>query len=127
MDPPTTRTPRVDPARPATPPRTPAKARATSSRGSSANGNREIESWLGDLRSGATTPNGPTEAGRPTVARRQAPPAAPAAEPPTTAIPTQRAEPDQTEKIDTRGEADEPKRRGGGVSAADLLRREGRL
>ena len=126
-DPPTTRTPRVDPARPATPPRTPAPARGASSRGSGANGSREIESWLGDLRSGAGASNGSSDAGRPTVARRQAPPAPPAAEPPTTAIPTQRAESDQTEKIDTRGEADEPKRRGGGVSAADLLRREGRL
>jgi RND superfamily putative drug exporter len=31
-----------------------------------------------------------------------------------------------TEKINTR-EEDEPKRRGGGLSAQDLLRREGRL
>jgi RND superfamily putative drug exporter len=47
---------------------------------------------------------------------------------PTTAIPTQRPQDsDATEKIDTRAADDEPKRRGGGVSAADLLRREGRL
>jgi RND superfamily putative drug exporter len=59
--------------------------------------------------------------------------AAPVGNEPTTAIPVQRpkdAQPkdtDATEKIDTREADDEsPKRRGGGVSAADLLRREGR-
>ncbi|KKW62805.1 hypothetical protein AAV95_20560, partial [Mycolicibacterium elephantis] len=35
-------------------------------------------------------------------------------------------DPEATEKIDTR-EDETPKRRGGGVSAQDLLRREGRL
>ena len=43
--------------------------------------------------------------------------------------PTQR-KPDTeaaTEKLNTREEEEEPKRRGGGVSAQDLLRREGRL
>ena len=51
----------------------------------------------------------------------------------TTAIPAQpgSGDPESTEKIDTRAareQADEtPTRRGGGVSAADLLRREGRL
>jgi RND superfamily putative drug exporter len=54
---------------------------------------------------------------------------------PTTAIPTPRklgtppegrGDPEATEKINTR-EDDEPKRRGGGLSAQDLLRREGRL
>ena len=46
---------------------------------------------------------------------------------PTTAIPTPRKQdPEATGKINTRDE-DEPKRRGGGVSAQDLLRREGRL
>jgi trehalose monomycolate/heme transporter len=45
----------------------------------------------------------------------------------TTAIPTpRRQDPEATEKINTR-EEDEPKRRGGGLSAQDLLRREGRL
>jgi trehalose monomycolate/heme transporter len=46
----------------------------------------------------------------------------------TTAIPTSRQEDAEaaTEKLNTR-EDEEPKRRGGGVSAADLLRREGRL
>jgi RND superfamily putative drug exporter len=45
----------------------------------------------------------------------------------TTAIPTPRKQdPEATEKINTR-EEDEPKRRGGGLSAQDLLRREGRL
>jgi RND superfamily putative drug exporter len=86
---------------------------------------------LGDLRGGAkgSTPTG--DATRPPRERRQPPPSIPAAgvEPPTTAIPAQRpADADATEKIDTREAANEnPKRRGGGVSAADLLRREGRL
>ena len=45
----------------------------------------------------------------------------------TTAIPTPRKQdPEATEKINTHDE-DEPKRRGGGLSAQDLLRREGRL
>jgi RND superfamily putative drug exporter len=65
---------------------------------------REIESWLGELR------------GTPQNADA------------TTAIPTQR-KPDaeaETEKLNTREEGG-PKRRGGEVSAQDLLRREGRL
>jgi trehalose monomycolate/heme transporter len=46
---------------------------------------------------------------------------------PTTAIPTPRQQdPEATEKLNT-PEDDERKRRGGGVSAQDLLRREGRL
>lgn len=124
----TTRTPRVDPNRPATPPRSPAPARGSSSRGASATGSREIESWLGDLRGGATGSGSPPEDQRPTTTGRHQPPA-PAAEPPTTAIPAQRepeAEP-STEKIDMRETEENPKRRGGGMSAADLLRREGRL
>ena len=46
----------------------------------------------------------------------------------TTAIPTPRQQDPEaaTEKLNTR-EEDEPKRRGGGLSAQDLLRREGRL
>jgi RND superfamily putative drug exporter len=45
----------------------------------------------------------------------------------TTAIPTPRKQdPEATEKLNTH-EDDEPKRRGGGLSAQDLLRREGRL
>jgi RND superfamily putative drug exporter len=40
--------------------------------------------------------------------------------------PEGREDPEATEKINTR-EEDEPKRRGGGLSAQDLLRREGRL
>ena len=125
---PTTRTPRVDPNRVATPPRTAAPARGSSSRGANANGSREIESWLGDLRGGTGGSASQSDAKQAAVGRRQPPPPAPPAEPPTTAIPTQRVpEPDSTEKIDTRGVDENPKRRGGGVSAADLLRREGRL
>jgi trehalose monomycolate/heme transporter len=85
---------------------------------------REIESWLGELRG-----NGPTP-----------PPARPRPQPqegaePTTAIPTQRPragraraqDPESTEKLSAQP-ADESRRRGanGGVSAQELLRREGR-
>jgi RND superfamily putative drug exporter len=62
--------------------------------------------------------------------RRQ--PTPPPGNEPTTAIPTQRPRPQDaeaaTEKLNTRDE-DEPKRRGGvsGLSAQDLLRREGRI
>ncbi|MDH6243423.1 MMPL family transporter [Mycobacterium sp. OTB74] len=72
--------------------------------------NREIESWLGELR--GTPSNRPSPQNQPS-------PGSPGNEP-TTAF---RAQPDSTEKTDTR---DKP-RRGGGVSAQDLLRREGRL
>jgi RND superfamily putative drug exporter len=69
----------------------------------------------------------------PTQRRKQPP----AQEPPTTAIPTlgtppdgrgrpRQQDPEATEKINTRDD-EERKRRGGGVSAQDLLRREGRL
>jgi uncharacterized membrane protein YdfJ with MMPL/SSD domain len=115
------------------PPRAAGKPPA-SGRGSSAAAGREIESWLGDLRAsgaGAATPppsnEPPTRAIPEQRPRAQKPPqnAPPGNEPPTTAIPAQKPEADATEKIDTRD--DERKRRGGGVSAADLLRREGRL
>ena len=103
---------------PAAPPPAPPRGPA---RGASPTGNREIESWLGDLRAGAPAA---TPAPEP---RRPKPPAAGGGEPPTTAIPAQQPEGDPaTEKIDTR-EDDQPKRRGGGMSAADLLRREGRF
>jgi trehalose monomycolate/heme transporter len=46
----------------------------------------------------------------------------------TAAIPAQRQpDPDATEKLEAREEDEKPKRRGGGMSAQDLLRREGRL
>ncbi|MGV0790850.1 MMPL family transporter [Mycolicibacterium sp. XJ1819] len=123
--------------------------------------NREIESWLGELRgTGAPAPARPSPPNQPpsddaTRAmpvgappagnRTPRPPSAPApGNEPTTAIPTPRqdpdattaiptpprdADPEATEKIDTRQDAEdeERKRRGGGVSAQDLLRREGRL
>jgi RND superfamily putative drug exporter len=131
---PTQRTPRVDPARP------PAPRAPESGRG---NTNREIESWLGELRGGA--PAAPSTPGtQPSAEPTRAMPeprspeprsrtAPPSGNEPTTAIPAQRPgdadAADATEKIDTReaGEDDQPKRRGGGMSAADLLRREGRL
>jgi RND superfamily putative drug exporter len=115
---------------------------------------REIESWLGELR-GTAPAGGPpappparpsTDATRAIPEQRPRPPRPqPGNEPPTTAIPAQRPrpqdadattaiptpqkqDPEATEKINTR-EEDEHQRRGtgGGVSAQDLLRREGRL
>ena len=99
---------------------------------------REIESWLGELRG-----NGP--AAPPPLPKRPRP--QPGAEP-TTAIPVQRPggdrpadkaaepttaippqlDPEATEKLTAQQADDETRRRGanGGVSAADLLRREGR-
>jgi RND superfamily putative drug exporter len=132
---------------------------------------REIESWLGELRGTAPAANPPAPppqkpsadatrampVGTPPEGRGQRPrqprPAPPSGNEPTTAIPAQRprpkdddattaipsarqlgtppegsGDPDATEKINTR-EEDEHQRRGtgGGVSAQDLLRREGRL
>ncbi|OFJ50422.1 hypothetical protein BEL07_28360 [Mycolicibacterium grossiae] len=86
-------------------------------------GNREIESWLGELRGGA--PAQPSA--EPTRAMPEQRPRA-VQEEPTTAFRAQPQDADATEKIDTREAAEEErKRRGGGVSAADLLRREGRM
>jgi uncharacterized membrane protein YdfJ with MMPL/SSD domain len=121
---------------------------------------REIESWLGELR--GTAPAGGQPAAPPpqrpsTDATRAMPghrPRLPRPQPdnePTTAIPAlgtppdgrgrprpqnaetttaiptpRKQDPEATEKLNTH-EDDEPKRRGGGLSAQDLLRREGRL
>jgi len=103
---------------------------AAPARGSSATGNREIESWLGDLRAGGPGATPPQPSEPPTRAmpeqRPRAPKPAPSGNEPTTAIPAQRPDADATEKLEAQD--DQPKRRGGGgVSAADLLRREGRL
>jgi RND superfamily putative drug exporter len=103
---------------------------------------REIESWLGELRgTGAPAAGQPAPPpARPSADATRAmpeqrPPRQPRPQPgnePTTAIPTQRPRPQNndaeaaTEKLNTR-EDEERKRRGGGVSAQDLLRREGRL
>ena len=114
---------------------------------------REIESWLGELR-GTGAPAGtptPPPTGRPSAdathampEQRPRPPRPTPGNEPTTAIPTPRAhpqddasattaiptprqqDPEATEKLNTRDD-DERKRRGGGMSAQDLLRREGRL
>ncbi|PRC47762.1 hypothetical protein C6A85_83300, partial [Mycobacterium sp. ITM-2017-0098] len=106
---------------------------------------REIESWLGDLR-GGSSPADPPQPPRPSADPTRAMPEAGAAESePTTAIPAQRDSDDSaaptraiptakpsdadtaTEKLNTRPD-DETSRRGGhGLSAQDLLRREGRL
>jgi RND superfamily putative drug exporter len=109
---------------------------------------REIESWLGELRGGQQAPPpGTRPSAEPTRAMPEQRPlqrsqtgnepttAIPTQRPPqdadaTTAIPTARpdskGDPESTEKIDTRDDEDR-KRRGGGVSAQDLLRREGRI
>jgi trehalose monomycolate/heme transporter len=91
-------------------------------------GEREIESWLGELRggpAGAPPPQQPSE--DPTRAMPAQRPRAPEQDDATTAIPVQRPQdPEATEKLNTRErEDDEGKRRG--VSAQDLLRREGRI
>ncbi|WP_156628618.1 hypothetical protein [Mycobacterium sp. 1274756.6] len=92
-------------------------------------GEREIESWLGELRGGAGDPppsNAQTEAfttpGKPPTP----PPGAEAPEDATTAIPTQPESDDpKTEKLNARSE--KGRRRGkDGLSAQELLRREGR-
>ncbi|MBV5246817.1 MMPL family transporter [Mycolicibacterium sp. PAM1] len=106
--------------------------------GSPARDEREIESWLGDLRGGGTTgPAGAPQPMRPSAEPTRAMPdsgedAASDDEPDDTAtraIPAQR-KPDAeaaTEKLNTRPDPDAPRRGGSGVSAQDLLRREGRL
>jgi RND superfamily putative drug exporter len=73
---------------------------------------REIESWLGELRGAAS---------------KEAPAADEGAEE-TTAIPVAKPDPESTEKLPRPGEKvpDEERRRGG-LSAQELLRREGRL
>lgn len=112
---------------------------------------REIESWLGELRGGPAGPGGqpprPQPPAEPTTAMRPGGAPEPEGNEPTTAIPVQRPtqapqaenadattkipvptqqDPESTEKIDTRDE-EQKRRGGGGVSAQDLLRREGRI
>jgi trehalose monomycolate/heme transporter len=100
---------------------------------------REIESWLSDLRgSGSGDPRAaaPTQPSADHTRAMQIPREQPSPQPPsapedaTTAIPTPpRDETDSdtaTEKLNARGE-NPPRRHGGGLSAADLLRREGRM
>ena len=108
---------------------------------------REIESWLGELRGNppaapqAPQPPPPAQSPQPPVRPRQpsadATTAIPAQRPRganpqaqsterTTAIPAQR-DPDATEKLAAQDGEDEVRRRGSGLSAQELLRREGRL
>jgi RND superfamily putative drug exporter len=104
---------------------------------------REIESWLSDLRGGKTgdprsaAPKAPQPSADETRAlqippRGDTPSGPPPAEPEdaTTAIPTAPREDKDadaaTEKLNAPGEKPRP-RRGGGLSAQDLLRREGRI
>ena len=127
--------PAPTPAPPAAPPPAPAPTQPRE--------DREIESWLGELR--GTSPAGPP----------MPPPHPQPSADATRAIPTGRSEatrgsdaeqrqrrpqgddaptakqrppdPEATEKLNTRKGDDERKPRGSGVSAQDLLRREGRL
>jgi trehalose monomycolate/heme transporter len=107
---------------------------------------REIESWLGELR-GSPPPEPP--APRPPADATRAMPAATGDAAETTAIPVQRPtggqrpkkpkappaakpDPESTEKLPKQqqssgGRPDDERRRGAAVSAQDLLRREGRL
>jgi uncharacterized membrane protein YdfJ with MMPL/SSD domain len=112
---------------------------------------REIESWLGELRGTAAAGGQPpppparpsADATRAMPEQRPRQPRPQPGDEPTTAIPAQRPrqhnadattaiptprkqDPEATEKLNTH-EDGEPKRRGGGLSAQDLLRREGRL
>jgi RND superfamily putative drug exporter len=102
---------------------------------------REIESWLSDLRTGkASDPRGggpqPPQPSADETRALQIPPLdKPSGPPPknppedaTTAIPAAPPEDKDTatEKINAPGDQPRP-RRGGGLSAADLLRREGRI
>ncbi|MDT5013699.1 MAG: trehalose monomycolate/heme transporter [Mycobacterium sp.] len=97
----------------------------------------EIESWLGELRGGPgrpQTPGGPRsrdESAEPTTAipvprQEPRPPKKPKPTPPP---PAPNADAESTEKLPRQGQppAEDDRRRGSGVSAADLLRREGRL
>ncbi|ORX00102.1 hypothetical protein AWC30_15655 [Mycolicibacillus trivialis] len=99
-------------------------------------GEREIESWLGELRGG---PNEPPPSGAQTekFAAPTPPPGAGKTSPPppgadesadaTTAIPTQPESDDpKTEKLNTRSEKGRGRRGREGLSAQELLRREGR-
>ncbi len=113
---------------------------------------REIESWLSELRSAPPKGDGPSVARRPNAAPPKpsaeetrampAPTSRPAKEPAdeasdaTAALPTPPRTDDDasaaTEKLNTSGntgtDGDKPRqRRGGGLSAQDLLRREGRF
>ncbi|ORB62410.1 MMPL family transporter [Mycolicibacterium tusciae] len=129
---------------------------------------REIESWLGELRGTGAPAGQPSPSpsrrpategrGRPSTASTRKMPGAAAPEDPgpgtppqgrgrplgtppqgrgqpqaqpddaaTTAIPAQRAEDSDTATEKLNAAEEQPKRRGGGVSAADLLRREGRM
>ena len=90
---------------------------------------REIESWLGALKGRPT--DAPPPNPRPSAdSTRAIPPQRPTPQTPdaTQAIPTPRTEdPGSTEKLKTPEPEKGERRRGGGLSARELLRREGRL
>jgi RND superfamily putative drug exporter len=91
---------------------------------------REIESWLGELRggpAGAPPPQQPSADVTRAMPKQRPRPGAPQQDDTTTAIPVQRPQdPDTTEKLNV-GEREDDEHKRGGVSAQDLLRREGRI
>ena len=132
----------LGPAEPAGRPGAGSPAGARRSPATAAGDEREIESWLSDLRGGKA--HDPRSAARKApqpsadeTRALQVPPRDKPSDPPptkaedaTTAIPTaprdgKDSDPD-TEKLNAPGEKPRP-RRGGGLSAQDLLRREGRI
>jgi len=102
---------------------------------------RAIESWLGELRGSTPTEEPPTQAietapggddTAETTAIAVRRPNAPAPADTPKRPPAANPDPESTEKLPkpaqkAAGHPDEQRRRGGGVSAQDLLRREGRL
>ena len=137
-EPPTTRF-SAQPSTPAAP--APVRERPPTPPGPQQRDDREIESWLSELR-GTQPGNTPPPPSKPSADQTRAMPIPreqPSAQPPTepedatTAIPTAPREDKDpklaTEKMNARDDnPDRPRqRRGGGLSAQDLLRREGRI
>ncbi|ORA65386.1 hypothetical protein BST26_18675 [Mycolicibacterium insubricum] len=89
-------------------------------------GERQIESWLGELRGKPAGP--PSDADAATTALPVGDDPATRAIPKQTPGGSQEGKEPETARLDAPGEhEDNPTHRGGGVSAQDLLRREGRL
>jgi RND superfamily putative drug exporter len=138
-EPQTTRMPAANARKPRNPaPGNPAPQRRRATPPPPVREDREIESWLGELRGNAPAPSKPAPRQRPPQPSAEPTTAIPTQGPgrhsnggadPTTAIPAQRPQdPEATEKLTAQQAEEEGRRRGtnGGVSAAELLRREGR-
>ena len=142
-EPQTTRMPTANARKPRNPVNSanPAPARKRATPPPPVREDREIESWLGELRGNApAAPPRPAPRPRPQPQGAEPTTAIPTPSPrgsrhsngdaePTTAIPAQKPQdPEATEKLTAQQAEEEGRRRGtnGGVSAAELLRREGR-